>query len=206
MTRRTYTSEVRARAARETRAAILRAAGGLFAEQGYARTSVAAIAARAGVALNTVYTSVGGKSALIEALVRDGTADTAIDAALAEMLTLTDGARILRLLAESTGEVTRRQAVTLRVLLDNATSDPAVAAAADLAVRRYRDRLGRIAAHLIDVGAVRTDVTRTEQILWFYFGTASWTTVRELGWGWPEAAAWLADQSAAALLVKRTRG
>jgi AcrR family transcriptional regulator len=58
MTPRTYRSNVRAQAARSTREAILRSARTLFTEQGYARTSVAAIAEHAGVALNTVYTSV----------------------------------------------------------------------------------------------------------------------------------------------------
>ena len=67
---RSYRSPVRTEAAQVTRAAIVEAARALFAERGYARTSVAAVAERAGVALNTVYTSIGGKPALVAAVAR----------------------------------------------------------------------------------------------------------------------------------------
>jgi hypothetical protein len=87
------------------------------------------------------------------------------------------------------------------MLTDNATSDPAVAAAAELAVGRYRERLALTAEHLAEVGAVRLDSARTEQILWFYFGSTTWATVRELGWDWADGARWLADRAAAALLT-----
>ncbi|MEV6850327.1 hypothetical protein [Actinoplanes sp. NPDC051411] len=167
---------------------------------------MAAVAARAGVALNTVYTSVGGKPALIEALVDESTTDETIESALAAMAGSTDPAGILRRLASTTGEVTRRQAGTLRILLENRTAEPVVAAAADRATARYRARLHQVAAHLAALGAVPADTARTEQILWFYFGTGAWTTVRELGWDWPEAADWLATQATTALLKPGAAG
>jgi AcrR family transcriptional regulator len=200
VSKRPYRSVARAESARATRTEILRAAGELFAQQGYAQTTVAEIAERAQVAVNTVYTSVGGKSALIDALVQDSTADAIIDAALCGILAETDGRRILYLIAESAGEVTRRHARILRILVDNASADPAVAAAAGFAERRYKQRLAIVADHLVALGAVAADAARTGQILWFYFGFAAWTTVRELGWDWPDAATWLAGQAAAALL------
>lgn len=200
MAKRAYTSTVRAVAARETRAAILRAAKQLFAEQGYARATVAGIAERAGVALNTVYTSVGGKAALMEALVSESAGDEQIQATLNAALGSADGRDILRRTAEGTGDMTRRHESVLNLLFDNATADPAVAAVAGRAVQRYRGRLARIAEHLVTLGAVRTDQVRTEQVLWFYFGRGGWKTVRELGWDWDDGAAWLAEQAAAALL------
>lgn len=58
-------------AARRTRAAVVEAAGTLFVEQGYGATTVTAIAARAGVARPTIFTSVpGGKPELLK-LARD---------------------------------------------------------------------------------------------------------------------------------------
>ncbi|MFD8613128.1 TetR/AcrR family transcriptional regulator [Streptomyces sp. NPDC059631] len=200
MAKRVYRSVVRAESARETRAEILRAAEELFAGRGYTRTTVAQIAERAGVAVNTVYTSVGGKPALIGALARESTDDEAITESMAAVLAETDPRRILRLTAEGTGEVTRRRSAFLHVMVDNAASDPAVATAAEYAVGRYRQRLATIAGRLVTLGAVRCDAARTEQILWFYFGTASWSTARELGWDWDETATWLADQAASALL------
>jgi AcrR family transcriptional regulator len=169
-------------------------------EQGYVQTTIAGIAQRAQVAVNTVYTSVGGKPALIDALVQDSTADAIIDAALSRIFAETDGRRILHPVAESASEVTQRHSTILRILGDNASADPAVATAADFAQRRYQERLAIVAGHLVALGAVAADAARTEQILWFYFGFAAWATVRELGWDWPDAATWLADQATSALL------
>jgi AcrR family transcriptional regulator len=205
MAKRTYTSTVRAAAARETHAAILQAAESLFVERGYVRTTVAGIAERAGVALNTVYTSVGGKPAIVEALAVEGTEDEEVQAALAAVQTATDPAEVLRRTAESTGAITRRHDAILTVLFDNATADPAVAAAAEQAVKRYRERLSVIADYLVSLGAVETDVVRTEQVLWFYFGQAAWKTVRGFGWSWADCAAWLSAQAAVTLLGVEAR-
>ena len=55
-------------AAAETRREILRAARRLFAQHGFAGTSVQRIAEEAGVAVQTIYSSVGSKAALVVAL------------------------------------------------------------------------------------------------------------------------------------------
>ncbi|ACU73097.1 transcriptional regulator, TetR family [Catenulispora acidiphila DSM 44928] len=198
--KRTYTSPVRAAGARETHAAILRAAESLFVERGYVQTTVAGIAERAGVALNTVYTSVGGKPAIVEALAVEGTEDEGIQASLAAVHVATEPREVLRLTAESTGAITRRHEAILTVLFDNATADPAVAAAAEQAIKRYREHLSVIAEHLVGLGAVHTDEVRTEQVLWFFFGQTAWKTVRGFGWSWTEGAEWLTAQAASALL------
>ena len=205
MTPRTYRSNVRAQAARSTRETILRSALTLFTQQGYAGTSVAAIAEHAGVALNTVYTSVGAKPALLQALADEGTADATIEDTLAQVDSETDGAAILRITAENTCAVTRRQSAILDLLLHNRTSEPAAEAAATAALDLYRSRLTSIAARLLQIGALRPglDANRAGEILWFYFGTSAWSTARELGWDWDEATDWLFAQAATALL--RTR-
>ena len=59
---------LRERRAQLTRDEILRAARRLFAERGYARTSVRDIAKAAGVSAQTVYDSVGSKQALVARL------------------------------------------------------------------------------------------------------------------------------------------
>ncbi|MFJ6074003.1 TetR/AcrR family transcriptional regulator [Streptomyces sp. NPDC093065] len=204
MTKRTYSSRVRAVAAGRTHTAILRAAEELFVERGYTRSTVSAIADRAGVALNTVYTSVGGKPALVDALAREGTEDEEIQTALDAMLASADGLEVLRLTGRSTGEITRRHARVLNFLRDNATADPAVAAAAEHAVERYRERLALVADHLASLPEVRLDAVRTGQILWFYFGQDAWRTVRGFGWTWAEGADWLAARAADALLPSPT--
>jgi AcrR family transcriptional regulator len=202
MASRSYSSPVRARHAADTRRSIIEAAGRLFADQGYARTSVAAIASAAGVALNTVYTSVGGKSALILAMTEDSATDGASVEALRKVAALDDPREILRVTAAGTGRVRRQQSRTLAIVLDNRNADPDIAAAADLATRIVRERLGGVAGRLVETGGLRPGLDRpqVEQTLWFYFGFAAWRTVREMGWDWDEAADWLATQCARTLL------
>ncbi|MCQ7029660.1 TetR/AcrR family transcriptional regulator, partial [Escherichia coli] len=73
---RRYTSVVRAEQAAATRRAVLQAARDLFAEHGYAGTSISAIAARAGVAVDTVYAAAGRKPALLRELVETSLSGT----------------------------------------------------------------------------------------------------------------------------------
>jgi AcrR family transcriptional regulator len=65
---RRYDSARRKEQARQTRAAILDAAQALFAERGYASSTIEAIAAKAGVAVDTVYASFGAKRGVLSAL------------------------------------------------------------------------------------------------------------------------------------------
>jgi AcrR family transcriptional regulator len=68
--RRPYRSERRREQAEQTRARVLAAAAELFTAGGYAGTSVAAIAAAAGVSAETVYAGFGTKRALLGELVQ----------------------------------------------------------------------------------------------------------------------------------------
>ena len=68
--KRPYRSERRREQAEQTRTRILDAAGELFVDGGFAGTTVAAIAGRAGVSAETVYQAFGSKPALLDALVR----------------------------------------------------------------------------------------------------------------------------------------
>ncbi len=63
---RPYRSKLRDDQARATRRRIVEAGGELYVAQGYGATTIDAIAARAGVSRKTVFTSVGGKAALLK--------------------------------------------------------------------------------------------------------------------------------------------
>src|ERR1043165_2557889 len=67
--KRRYESAHRQEQARQTRRAILDAAGALFVEPGYAATPLTAIAAEAGGAIQTVYKVFGSKQARLSAVV-----------------------------------------------------------------------------------------------------------------------------------------
>lgn len=68
-TRRRYNSPLRAEQANETRRRVLAAARKLFVADGYRGTTVAAVAAAAGVSPDTIYASLGGKRGLLERVV-----------------------------------------------------------------------------------------------------------------------------------------
>ena len=59
---RPYRSRLREDQARATRRAVVGAARDLFVELGWSRTTIDAVAARAGVSRKTVFSSVGGKA------------------------------------------------------------------------------------------------------------------------------------------------
>src|SRR4051812_46687830 len=66
--KRQYSSALRARQAADTKAQVLAAAAELFEETGWSGTTVAAIAKRAGVAVETVYSGVGSKKQVLRAV------------------------------------------------------------------------------------------------------------------------------------------
>lgn len=67
-TKRPYRSSVRDQKAMDTRRRIAEAARDLFAQHGFSGTTVASIAAQAGVATPTVYATFGSKGAIVRAL------------------------------------------------------------------------------------------------------------------------------------------
>lgn len=100
--RRTYRSRVRDEQAARTRAAITHAARELFERQGFGGTTVAAIAARAGVSAQTVYGAFGSKAGVVRALVTQ--MEESAEAALwaERMAAETDPARLLAAFAQWT--------------------------------------------------------------------------------------------------------
>ena len=64
-----YHSPLRARQAAETRLTVLAAATRLFTERGWTNTTLAAVAAEAGTAVETVYSAFGSKSGLLVAAI-----------------------------------------------------------------------------------------------------------------------------------------
>jgi len=65
---RHYSTELRSEQTAVARRLVLNSARGLFIEKGYLGTTLAAVAATAGVSVQTVYNVVGGKPALLKAV------------------------------------------------------------------------------------------------------------------------------------------
>jgi AcrR family transcriptional regulator len=66
--RRSYNSSGRRSQAQRTRADVIQNARDLFIEHGYTGTTMAAVAARAGVSVETIYKSIGNKPAVLKAV------------------------------------------------------------------------------------------------------------------------------------------
>src|SRR6266853_4159437 len=92
---------LRQRQALETRRAIAHAARSLFAERGYAATSIEVVAAEAGVAERTVYAIFGTKKAILGAICEEWLAEAGVMEAIATGLAEPDLARRLALVART---------------------------------------------------------------------------------------------------------
>lgn len=77
--RRTYDTTDRRRQAGERRARVVEEAAALFQAQGFARTTVDAVATQAGVSSEMIYKSFGGKAGLVRAIWHDALAGTGPD-------------------------------------------------------------------------------------------------------------------------------
>jgi len=131
---RRYDSPRRRAQAEATRREILDAAERLFVRDGYAATTMAAIAKEAGVALKTVYVAFETKSGVLRALwnlrLRGDQADVPIVDRpwYREVLAEPDAARALRLGAHEARLVKERAGGLFAVLRSAAGSDPESAA------------------------------------------------------------------------------
>jgi AcrR family transcriptional regulator len=184
---------VREQAAASTRAAILDAAELLFAEHGYPRVTIARIAQEAGVAQGTVYASFGNKPALVRGLTERAAEDDSIGTALSAIAKASDGREIAGLAVRSTGDVVRRHARLMAVLVNNAAADTEIGEIFAGTDRLLRERFRLIAARLATVGALRPGLTiaRATDVLMYYLSPESWLRLRGIGWGWPACQDWL---------------
>src|SRR6476659_4864513 len=130
--KRRYDSPRRRAQAAETRRQILVAAQRLFEEQGYASTSVAAIAGEAGVALKTVYVAFETKAGVLRALWNlllrsdDGAVPVAEQAWYRAVLDEPDPERQLRLNAANSPLGKVRLGEVLEVIRAAAPTDPEI--------------------------------------------------------------------------------
>jgi AcrR family transcriptional regulator len=131
-TSRRYESPHRREQAEQTRRVIIAAASRLFLEHGYAATTMAAIAAEAGVVVETVYRAFDGKAALFRAVLEAALAGGIEQAeqpveerpAIAAVIAEPDPARQVELYAATQPGIHRRAGPLLRALRDARALDP----------------------------------------------------------------------------------
>jgi AcrR family transcriptional regulator len=206
---RRYDSPRRREQAAATRREILAAAQRLFERQGYATTTMAAIAAEAGVALKTVYIAFETKSGLLRALwhllLRGDEADVPMGerAWYREVLDEPDPKRQLRLMARSSREVKTRAAALMKVIRDAAPADPDIEALWSRIQTDFHAIQRPIVEALHAKHALRPelDVARATDILWTLNHPDLWhLLVGERGWTAEEHEQWFADAACSQLL------
>lgn len=210
--KRGYESTHRREQARLTRRAILDAAGTLFVDPGYAATPLTAIAAEAGVAIQTVYKIFGSKKALLSELVDVTIAGDDEPVALADrqfaadIHALTDARAKLARYAAHLADTHARQAHVMLALAGAASADPDAAAIWRKNLDDRRRGMTMFAAELASTGQLRPDhtVDTAADVLWLAMDVRNYDMlVRERGWPPERFQRWYVDTVAAAILNPR---
>ncbi|MGD9704048.1 MAG: TetR/AcrR family transcriptional regulator [Acidimicrobiia bacterium] len=210
---RGYDGSRRRAAAEARRNEIFDAAFTLFVERGYAATTMAAIAERAGVAVDTVYASAGTKPALLMALndlavTGSTTTSTATidDADFVRAITAEpDAARKLERYAEAVARIRPRQVPLYLVVREAAVADPEIATHWAEGTERRARNLGRFADQLAATGRLRPglDAETVRDIVWATSSPEMWVQlVNERGWTAEHFSRWLADTWITTLLMR----
>jgi len=204
----TATKTRRQIAAEETQRAIVEAAYALFLERGYHATSIGAVAAQAGVAVQTIYNSVGAKRELLS-LVLDYAAageraPTSVPVFMRAQAERTpDPQAVINQLVEFWRGGLERTAPVFQVIRQAAALDPEVAA---LELQRAEQRLrnyGIAARILAERGALRDGLTPDDAAaVIFTLGHPDQYRflVKEQGWPVERWAEWVRSALIAALL------
>jgi AcrR family transcriptional regulator len=202
--KRRYDATGRRRQAEATRALVVATATRLFLERGYAGATIPAIAAEAGVALQTVYRTAPGKAALLAAAVRAAVAGgferslrpvedrPAVRAVIDEP----DPYRQVAMYAYTQPGIWKRVGPLLRVLEAAATSEPELRRLQQEEEERRHAGLTRFAQLLLERGALRPELTpeRAADIIVTLGSHATYDSlVTTHGWSDDQYEAWLAD-------------
>jgi AcrR family transcriptional regulator len=199
---RGYRSPLRAEQATRTRREILDAAHGLFTARGYAATTVAQIAAAAGVAVDTVYAAVGTKPVLFRLLLETAISGTdepvpAEEREYVRRIRAATGARQkIETYAAAVRAISGRMAPLHLVLRDAAAHAPDLARIRDEIALRRAANMRLFAQDLIATGELRPelDVGEVADIIWSMNSAEFYTLlVQERAWPPEQFEQWLAD-------------
>jgi AcrR family transcriptional regulator len=210
---RRYDNESRQIQSEETRQRIVQAARDLVVERGYRATTVAQIAAKAGVHVDTVYALVGRKPLLLRELIEQAISGT--DRAVAAqdrdyvkaMRAAADPVRKLTIYARAMREIQVRMAPLMLALRDASATEPE----AKKVWREISDRraanMRRLVEDLEAAGGLRAGLSIDEaaDVIWATNSSELYVLLTvERGWAPERYERWLAD-SWCRLLLPDTR-
>ncbi|MBP2414186.1 AcrR family transcriptional regulator [Arthrobacter stackebrandtii] len=184
---------------RQTRELIVTCAGELFLANGYMATSIEAVATRAGVAIQTIYNSVGNKPALLSAVLDAAVAGPNAPATVPEFMRervakAADVAGVVGVLADWFAEGMPRSQAVFTIISQAAAVDPAVA------VLREQRAAQRLANYRLAAAAVRArgglangmdDDSAAAAIFAVGHPDSYATLVAQFGWSLPHYRDWI---------------
>jgi AcrR family transcriptional regulator len=198
--RRPYRSQLRAEQASQTRLRILESAAELFAQSGYVATTIDAVAARSGVAVDTVYATFGNKKSLLSALIDlrvtgmpEGSDVLAGDAPRALSTMSNQRQMIASFSADIAPRVERVRPID-DIIRSAAAADPEIS---DLRSRMQENRCTKLRVFIEWVaanGALRDgmDVDEATTIVWTLTSPEVNRMLRDVrGWSYERYAEWL---------------
>ena len=206
---RPYHSKLRDEQAQATRRRIVRAGGELYVERGYGPTTIDAIAARAEVSRKTVFTSVGGKAAVLKLAFDWALAGDDEPVAIADrpevrrMMQLEDPAALLDAWVAMNAAIAGRLAALHHVLVVAADADPEAAAIVATTEQQRRHGALALVTRLEAIGGLRPglDIDRAAAITEVLMDPLPYRRLVLLrGWTPEEYTEFLQRTAAAALL------
>ena len=199
---RPYDNAGRQTQSEATRQGIIRAARELMVERGYRATTVAAIAGRAGVHVDTVYQLVGRKPVLLRELIEQALSGTegAVGAEEREyvkaMLAETDPARKLDIYARAVRRIQGRMAPLLLSLRDASATEPEAKQVWQEISDRRAANMRRLVQDLRAAGGLRAGLSVDEaaDVIWATNSSELYVMLTvERGWAPDRYERWLAD-------------
>ncbi|MGC4106235.1 MAG: TetR family transcriptional regulator [Thermomicrobiales bacterium] len=199
---RSYDASRRQSAAAETRTTIVRAARELFLERGFRATTMAAIAERANVAVDTIYATCGKKPEILREMIEHAISgqDAAIPARqrayVQEMQTIPEASEKLRRYAHAIADIQPRLAPLVHALQEAATTDPALKSLWQQISDRRAANMRQLAAELASTGELRPGLSIEDaaDTIWATNGPELYSLlVLQRGWTLDHFEQWLAD-------------
>ena len=182
--------------AEQTRYAIVDAARGLFAEFGYAKTSMAQVAAAAGVSVQTIYDSVGNKADLVRAL--NDLIDTEGEVVpLARRIPeARTGRELLEIATTISRNINERCDDLVAAVWSGAAAEPELDGVRAEGQRRHREGIRFLCGRLDELGLLRAGVDFDETVDVVAAMTdlpLARVLVMQYGWTWDRWQAWTID-------------
>lgn len=212
-TKRAYNSSRRKEQARQTRLQIIEAARSLFLERGYEGATLDAIAAEAGVAVDTVYAAFGSKRGILSSLIDVSLVGDDEETPLLErqgaqsVRRERDPQRQVELFASDITAIMGRMTPIFSIMRAAAKTEPDVG----IMLRRMLD--SRLQGMMVFVDALtsnsslRNGVTRQEaaETVWMLTSAEMYNlAIMDRGWSEKKYQQWLADALANLLLPRGT--